>query len=76
LPGTILTLRHHFRCPDLPGQGGDDAQDADDASPGSLREGSDSCYKQDCRADSADAGQHEDSGDGQQHRHDSNDRST
>ncbi len=70
----LLALLHHLRRPDLPGQGGDDAQHADDITPGSLRESSGSCYKQDGRGDSADARQHEDASGGEQHWHGGNDR--
>jgi hypothetical protein len=67
-----LALLHHLRCSDLPGHRHHDAQNAENASPDALREGSDSCYKQEHRANSADARQHEESDDGEQHRNDGN----
>ena len=75
LIGSIPNLRHQRRCPDFPGYGSCDAQNAEYASPGSLRESKDSCYKQECRANSANAGQHEHACDGEQHRHHCKDRS-
>jgi hypothetical protein len=72
--GSLSSLQKG-RCPDLPRHGRHDEQNAENTSPSSLREKTDSCYKQEYRTNSANAGQHEDSCNSEQHRHHGNTQS-
>ena len=72
LLGSLPSLRHEGRSSYFPSDGCREKRDAKNGSPNSLWEKGDSCYKQDDRADSADAGKHEEADNGEQHRHHGN----
>jgi hypothetical protein len=69
LLGSLLPPRHYHRSADLPNHGCHDKENTENATPSSLGERTDSCYKQEHGAKSADSRQQEESHNGEQHRH-------